>query len=95
MSAVDEPEPLNWTTIAALYGALLLGLGGMLYWGNYRNALWLALLGTGGGLTAYARRLKQRGAVEAASRWNFAAILAYGLFFLWAGAVLLRTLLLR
>lgn len=95
VSSADEPESLNWITIAALYGGLLLGLGGMLYWGNYRNAAWLALLGAGGGLTAYARRLKHQGASQAASRWNIAAILVYGTFFLWAGTVLLRALLLR
>jgi hypothetical protein len=67
----------------------------MLYWGNYRNAAWLALLGTGGGFTAYARTLRHRDAVEAASRWNIAAILVYGIFFLWAGTVLVRALLLR
>ena len=92
MPATDESPSLNWTTIAALYAALLLGLGGMLYWGNYRNAAWLALLGTGGGFVAYARLLKRRGHEEAAQRWNWAAALVYGVFFLWAGAVLLGTL---
>ncbi|MFB6271508.1 MAG: hypothetical protein ABEL51_01305, partial [Salinibacter sp.] len=85
MSSADEPTSLNWLNVTALYAALLLGLGGLLYWGNYRNAAWLALLGTGGAFTAYARILEHRGASQVASRWNGAAALVYGIFFLWAG----------
>lgn len=93
-SAADDSEaPLNWTAIAALYVGLVLGLGGMLYAGLYRNAAWLALLGTGGGLTAYGRLLESRGAEQMAQRWKRAAGLVYGLFFLWVGAVLLGMLL--
>lgn len=65
----------------------------MLYVGLYRNAAWLALLGTGGALTAYGRMLEARGAEQAGQRWKRAAGLAYGVFFLWVGAVLLRMLL--
>lgn len=86
-------ESLNWTAIAALYAGIFLGLAGMLYAGLYRNAAWLALLGTGGALTAYGRVLDVRGAEQTAQRWKWAAGLAYGVFFLWAGAVLLRMLL--
>ena len=93
MSPPDESEPLNWMSVAALYAGLLLGLGGMLYWGDYRNAAWLALLGTGGGLTAYGRVLANQGAAQTARRWKWAAGLVYGVFFLWAGTVLVRALL--
>lgn len=85
----NADAPLNWTTIAGLYTGLLLGLAGMLYVGLYRNAAWLALLGTGGALTAYSRVLKARGAGQTAQRWEWAAALFYGAFFLWAGVVLL------
>ena len=47
----DPPQPLNWTAIAALYAAIALGFVWMLYWGEYQNAAWLALLGMGGGHT--------------------------------------------
>ena len=93
MSPPDESEPLNWTAVAALYAGLLLGLGGLLYWGDYRNAAWLALLGVGGGLTAYSRVLENRGAAHEAQRWKWMGGLAYGVFFLWAGTVLVRALL--
>lgn len=89
----DSTEPLNWTAIAALYAGLVVGLGWMLYWGDYRNAAWLVLLGTGGGLTAYGRVLANRGAKQTAQRWKWAAGFVYGAFFLWAGVVLLQTLL--
>jgi len=92
-SSDDSPERLNWTAIAALYAAISLGLVWMLYWGEYRNAAWLALLGTGGGLTAYGRLLDNRGAAQTAQRWKRAAGVVYGIFFLWAGIVLVRTLL--
>lgn len=91
----ESSQSLNWTAIAALYAAISLGFVGMLYWGEYRNAAWLALLGTGGGLTAYGRVLENRGQVQDAQRWKWAAGLVYGVFFLWAGTVLLRTLLRR
>lgn len=89
----NTQRPLNWTTVAALYAALSLGLIGMLYWGDYRNAAWLALIGAGGGLTAYGRVLDHRGRSTAAQRWKWAGGLLYGVFFLWAGTVLLRLLL--
>lgn len=89
----DPPQPLNWTAIAALYAAIALGFVWMLYWGEYQNAAWLALLGMGGGLTAYGRVLERRGAVRRARHLKWISGLVYGVFFLWAGAVLLRTLL--
>ena len=93
-SADDDSEaPLKWPAVGALYVGLVLGLGGMLYAGLYRNAAWLALLGTGGALTAYGRLLRNRGAAQKAMRWKRAAGLVYGIFFLWAGFVLVRTLL--
>jgi hypothetical protein len=91
----ESSQSLNWTAVAALYAAISLGFVWMLYWGEYRNAAWLALLGTGGGLTAYGRVLENRGQVQDAQRWKWAAGLVYGVFFLWAGTVLLRTLLRR
>lgn len=92
-NSADSKEPLNWTAISALYAALSLGFFWMLYWGDYRNAAWLALLGLGGGLTAYGRVQENQGAQQEAQRWKGAAGLAYGIFFLWAGSVLVRTLL--
>ncbi len=86
-------EPPDWPVVSALYAALLLGIGGMLYWGDYRNAAWLTLIGTGGGLTAYGRLLDSQEAPEAGRRWKWAAGVVYGVFFLWAGAVLARVLL--
>lgn len=83
-------QPLNWAAISALYAALVLGLVGLLYWGDYRNAAWLALIGTGGGLTAYGRVLEERGQNETARRWKQAAGAAYAVFFVWAGIVLLK-----
>lgn len=85
--------PLDWTAISALYTALGLGLIWMLYWGNYRNAAWLVLLGTGGGLTAYGRMRKTQGAKQAAQRWGTAAGLVYAVFFVWASVVLLKVLM--
>lgn len=92
-SADPSGESLNWTAIAALYAGVVLGLAGMLYAGLYRNAAWLALLGTGGALTAYGRVLAARGAEQRARRWKWAAGFAYAIFFLWVGGVLLRMLL--
>jgi hypothetical protein len=89
----NAPEAPDWTVVAVLYLALALGIGGLLYVGNYRNAVWLALIGTGGGLTAYGRVLQARGRSAAGRRWTWAAGAVYGVFFLWAGAVLLRALL--
>lgn len=85
--------PLNWTAISALYGALGLGLVWMVYWGDYRNAAWLVILGTGGGLTAYGRVQDRRGDEDRARRWKQAAGLVYGVFFVWAGTVLAQTLI--
>ena len=87
-----EGRPLNWTAIAALYAALGLGLVGLLYWGDYRNAAWLALIGAGGGLTAYGRVLEGRGQEESAQRWKWVAGVSYAVFFVWAGIVLVNTL---
>jgi hypothetical protein len=91
MNDRDEgSQSLNWTAVAALYAGLSLGLVGMLYWGAYRNAAWLALIGTGGGLTAYARVLEARGQDRRARRWSWASGVAYAVFFGWAGTVLVR-----
>lgn len=89
-----SPDPaahdLNWPAIAALYAALSAGIVGLLYAGDYRNATWLALIGGGGALTAYGRVLEGRGDQARAQRWQWAAGGVYGVFFLWAGFVLLR-----
>lgn len=89
----NSQESLNWTAVAALYAALVLGIGWMLYWGDYRNAAWLILLGTGGAFTAYGRVLTNRGAEQQAHRWKWVGGLVYAIFFLWAGTVLFTTLL--
>ncbi|MFB6098874.1 MAG: hypothetical protein ABEK84_07175 [Salinibacter sp.] len=91
----DASSSLNWTAVAALYAALSVGLAGTLYAGQYRNAVWLALLGTGGGLTAYSRVLEGRGEEDEARRWSWTAGLVYAVFFLWTGIVLVRALLAR
>jgi len=83
-------KSLNWPAVAALYAGLLLGLAATLYWGDYRNAAWLGLIGGGGALTAYGRVLAGRGQVEQARRWKWAAGVAYAVFFVWASAVLLQ-----
>lgn len=86
----DGTQSLNWTAVAALYAGLSLGLVGTLYWGDYRNAAWLALIGIGGGLTAYGRVLESREKEERAQRWQWAGGVAYAIFFVWAGMVLIR-----
>ena len=85
-----EEQGLNWVAVVALYAALLLGMGGLLYGGDYRNAAWLGLIGTGGALTAYGRVLEERGATEAAQWWKRGAAAVYAVFFVWAGSVLIR-----
>lgn len=90
MSDDTTPQPLNWTAIGALYLALAFGLAWMLYWGDYRNAAWLVLLGLGGALTAYGRVQEERGRDERAQRWQMAAGIVYGVFFVWAGMTLIR-----
>mgnify|MGYP006421077767 CR=1 FL=1 len=92
--STSEPsgDGLNWQAVAALYTALLLGIGGLLYWGNYRNAMWLALIGTGGACTAYGRVLVLQGRVEAATWWKRGGAVFYVVFFVWAGSVLLQRL---
>lgn len=86
----SKKEPLNWTAITALYAGLLLGLGWMLYWGDYRNAAWLGLLGTGGACTAYGRILENRGRMDVGRRWKWGAAAVYAVFFVWAGTVFFR-----
>lgn len=86
----SSEQPLNWTVVAALYVALALALVWMLYWGDYRNAAWLVLLGTGGALTAYGRVKEKQGAEKEAARWKGVAGLVYAVFFVWAGTVLFR-----
>jgi len=95
MSPTDpstEPAPLNWAAVSALYAGLFLGLLGLLYWGDYRNATWLLLIGLGGGCSAYGRVLSARGEDRSARWWNRAGALFYALFFLWAGTVLVKSL---
>jgi len=92
-ASLDESgssEPLNWPAIVALYAALLLGLGWMLYWGDYRNAAWLLLIGTGGALTAYGRVLERRGDADVGRLWTWAGAFVYAVFFVWAGTVLFQ-----
>ncbi len=81
-------QSLNWAAVAALYAGLGLGLVAALYWGDYRNAAWLGLIGTGGALTAYGRVLDQRGQENRAQQWEWAAGAVYAVFFVWAGTVL-------
>lgn len=91
-SSNESSESLNWTAVAALYAALFLGLIGSVYWGDYRNATWLALIGTGGGCTAYGRVLASAGKSTQAQWWKRGGAVFYVVFFLWAGTVLLSTL---
>lgn len=90
--APDSEESLNWTAVGALYAGLLLGIVWLLYWGDYRNATWLALIGTGGGCTAYGRVVAMEGHSAASRRWKWGGALFYAAFFLWAGSVLLQRL---
>lgn len=89
-SSSSEP-PLNWTTVVALYAALSLGILWMLYWGEYRNVIWLLLIGTGGACSAYGRVLSDR-EDERGDLWQWAGALFYLVFFLWGGAVFFRQL---
>lgn len=88
----SSEESLNWLAIAALYLGLILGIGWLMYWGDYRNAVWLILIGIGGGFTAYGRVLETDGRKAQAQRWQWAGAVAYLMFILWAGIVLIRTL---
>lgn len=90
MTDESHPKLFNWTAIAALYLALACGLVWMLYWGDYRNAAWLVLLGTGGAFTAYGRVQERRGREARASQWKTVAALVYLTFAVWAGVVLLQ-----
>ncbi len=85
-------EPLNWVAVAALYAALLFGIVGLVYWGDYRNATWLALIGAGGGCTAYGRVRALEGDPAQARWWKRGGAVFYVVFVLWAGAVLLSKL---
>lgn len=85
-------DNLNWQAVIALYAGLLLGIGWLLYWGDYRNATWLALIGTGGACTAYGRVLSLQGRAEAARWWKRGGAIFYVLFVIWAGSVLLQRL---
>ncbi|MFB6249758.1 MAG: hypothetical protein ABEL97_14425 [Salinibacter sp.] len=87
----DPHAELNWTAVGALYAGWALGLAALLYGGDYRNAAWLALIGAGGGCSAYGRVLSRRGRDRPARWWHRGGALFYVAFFLWAGAVLLRT----
>jgi hypothetical protein len=90
MSTADDA--INWMAVGALYAGLGLGLGALLYWGEYRNALWLLLIGSGGACTAYGRVLAGRGRSPRARWWKRAGAVFYAVFFVWAGTVLFRTL---
>lgn len=85
-----QDQSLNWTAVAALYAGLSVGIAWMVYGGHYRNAVWLILIGTGGGLTAYGRVLEGQGRGEAAQPLQWAAGAVYAVFAVWAGTVLLR-----
>lgn len=87
----SNERPLHWPTVMAVYAGLGLGIAWLLYWGDYRNAAWLGLIGAGGACTAYSRVLEGRREV-AAERWQWASAVFYVVFVLWAGSVLLRTL---
>lgn len=89
---MPETSDLHWPTVAAVYAGLLLGLAWLLYWGDYRNAAWLALIGAGGVCTAYSRVLRQRDETEAGSSWEWVSAAFYVVFFVWAGWVLVQTL---
>lgn len=91
-SIMPETSDLHWPTIAAVYAGLLLGLAWLLYWGDYRNAAWLGLIGAGGACTAYGRILRERGQREGATTWEWVSAVFYAAFFLWAGGVLVQTL---
>lgn len=83
---------MNWLAIGALYTALLLGIAGLLYWGDYRNATWLSLIGAGGACTAYGRVLVRQGRGARARWWKRGGAVFYVVFFVWAGTVLLQRL---
>lgn len=83
-------RPINWTAVKALYAAITLGIVWMLYWGDYRNAAWLVLIGVGGGLNAYGRLLEERGAADRAKTWQWAGGLVYAVFLGWAVYVLIQ-----
>ena len=87
-----DDAPLNWWAVIALYAGVGLGLVGLLYWGDYRNATWLVLIAAGGGCTAYGRILTARGHSRRAQWWEGGAAAFYAVFFVWAGTVLLRSL---
>jgi hypothetical protein len=96
MSSTNDPSPstesdasINWLAIAAVYAALAVGLGWMLYWGDYRNVAWLSLIGTGGGLTLYGRVLEARGESDRAGSWKLAGAAFYLVLLVWAGWTLL------
>lgn len=88
-SSTSSEPPLNWTVVGALYAALSLGILWMLYWGEYRNVVWLILIGMGGACSAYGRVLSHR-EKEEGELWQWAGALFYLVFFLWAGTVLFR-----
>ena len=90
--AENDEDSLNWTAVSALYAALILGIVWMLYWGDYRNAAWLGLIGLGGGCTAYGRILRSHSRERAARWWGRVGAAFYLIFFVWAGAELLHTL---
>lgn len=87
----SDENALHWPTVAAVYAGLGLGIAWLLYWGDYRNAAWLGLIGAGGACTAYSRVLEGRGEASA-ERWQWGGVVFYAAFFLWAGSVLLQTL---
>lgn len=90
--SAPSDESLNWVAVAALYTALLFGIIGLVYGGDYRNATWLALIGAGGGCTAYGRVLVLQGDVDQARWWKRGGAVFYAVFVLWAGSVLLSKL---
>lgn len=85
-------SPLNWLAVAALYAGLLLGIAWMVYWEEYRNAVWLGLIGTGGACTACARVLRHSESGNKGRHWEWAGAVFYAVFAVWAGSVLVRGL---
>lgn len=90
--AASDDDAINWMAVAALYTGLVLGMVGLLYWDEYRNAVWLLLIGAGGACTAYGRVLDDRSRSKRARWWKRIGAVFYAVFFVWAGTVLLRTL---
>lgn len=97
MPPASDPAPsasnagLNWTAVWAVLAAVAIGVVAMAYWGDYRNATWLGLIGIGGALTARGRLMEAQGNPAAAAWWQRAGGVAYGVVFVWGAVVLVRS----